>query len=470
MTDLEQQLRRDLVTAVGDHPMPVLPTGPDYRAASRRRWPAPPIAAAAAVVVLLIVGGVVVLLGRGPSGVPPAAGGPAAWPPRGSLAADVAVTGAAMRTWEAAPLPPAELPHRDVRVLYAQRTVAGDVVVLTGVDAKGHQRIAEFDTDATSTTVFRHRLHLVADLLAPTGDAAGLIGIDAPRHTPRKSDDNLLVVLAAPGTAQLQWRDEMTHWQNLPTVNGAASLVHVQHTLTTFVRAGHDGSGVETIGRFFHFGSPMGLPIEHDLDPEETEPPTAGGTESCDRNSCSVSAGTGTLVVRGGAKGGWTNLLDPGDMSDHEWWEYGGEVELYADLILPASGTSFGPTWSEVLPDNTGIFFERFTPGTDPTHLIAYVDRPEWSGGTIVDVVPPNGELSGLAVEVPTPQGRTLDVVVVDGLTVQWRAGTGPWHSMSVDRNLATSVVPLGVPLTWRAVDGKGAEVVSGTPHVINRR
>jgi hypothetical protein len=469
MTDLEQRLRRDLATAVRDQPVPVFPTGADYRAEARCRWPVVSIAAAAAAVLVIVVGGIGLLSARTPSGVPAAGGGPAAWPARGSLAADVGLTNAAKRAWEAAPLPAAELPHQDVHVLYAQRTISGDVVVLTGVDAKGHQRIAEFDTDATSTTVFRHRLHLVADLLAPSGDKAGLIAIDAPRHTSRKSDDDLLVILAAPGTPLFQWRDQATGWRSVRAANGAAALVHLQHNpLTTYVRAGNEGAGVTTMGQFFPFDVPMGQPIVHDLDPDEVVPPAAGGfaTEICTRDSCSVSVGGGTLgATPSGPKGTWQNLLEDGPVRGPEWWEFGGEAQLYAKTMLPASGISFGPTWSSVLPDNTGIYLEHFTPGNDPTHLIAYVDRPEWSGGTIIDLAPRDGRLPALAVEVPTPQGRTLDVVLGDGLTAQWRAGTGPWHSMAAHHNVATSAVPGGVRLQWRVVDANGAVIASGTPH-----
>ncbi len=468
MTDLDQRLRRALLTAVQDQPAPVLPSGADYRAAVRRRWPAMPAAAAAAAVVL-VIGAVIVVLGRGPSGVPAPAGGVAAWPPRGSLAGNVALTNAAMRTWEAALLPHRELPHSDVTVLYAEHTIAGNVVVLTGVDALGHRRIAEFDTDATSTTAFRHRLHLVADLLAPTGDAAGLIAIDAPRDTPRKSNDDLLVVLAPPATKLLEWRDQMHHWQPLPAVNGAAALVHVENTLSTSVRAGRDGDGVQTMGRFYPFGA-IGSEIVHDLDPGETlGPPARAGTESCDGNTCSVTAG-GSMTVEANPKGNWHSLLDSRPVTARDWVEFGGEAQLYADTFIPNDGNTFTTTWSGVLPDETGIYLEFFKPGNDPIHLLVYVDRPEWYGGSVVDLVPSDGQLSALAVEVPTPRGRTLDIVVTDGVTPQWRTGTGAWHSMAVRDNVATAVVPSGVPLSWRAVDGTGAVVASGAPHAVSPR
>jgi hypothetical protein len=470
-TQFEDQVRRALATAVRDQPMPALPTGPDYRRAARRRVPVFPAVAAAAAAVVLLAGVVVAIAVRGPSGIPQPQGGPGAWPARGSLAGDVTLTTAAMRAWEAALIPGRELPHHDVTVMYAERTSAGDVVVLTGVDALGHRRIAEFGTDVTSTTVFRHRLHLVADLLAPAGDAAGLVAIDAPRHTPRKTDDDLLVVIAAPGTTHLQWRDESTRWAALPATNGAGALVHVQHMMTTFVRAGTDGDGVQTMGRFYPVGPPAGLPIVHDLDPDERPPASsAGPIESCDGNQCSASVGgtvTGHLV---GPKGSWHNLLDGGPTTAHEWWEFGGEVVLYTDTFLPNEGNMSGPGWSAVLPDETGIYLEHFKPGNDSTHLLAYVDRPEWAGGAVVDVVPRAGALPALALEVPTPRGRTLDVVVTDGLTPQWSLGSGPWHPMTVHDNAGTAVVPAGANLRWRVVDVSGAVVASGVPHAVTAR
>ncbi|MBV9369287.1 MAG: hypothetical protein JO074_05620, partial [Frankiales bacterium] len=100
MTDLEQRLRSDLLTVVRDEPVPTFPSGPEYRAAARRRWPVVPVAAAAAV-VLLVVGSAVALTRHGSTGVPPAGGGVAAWPARGSLAGDAALTNAARQAWEA---------------------------------------------------------------------------------------------------------------------------------------------------------------------------------------------------------------------------------------------------------------------------------------------------------------------------------------------------------------------------------
>jgi hypothetical protein len=470
LKQFEDRVRQALVTAVRDEPVPSLPSGPAYRARAGHRmsWGLSAAAVAAAVVLLV---GVLVVAGRGASGVPQPQGGPAAWPARGSLAGDAALTGAAIRTWEAALLPPRELPHRDVTVLYAERTIAGDVVVLTGVDALGHRRIAEFDTDATSTTVFRHRLHLVADLLAPTGHAAGLVAIAAPRHTPRKTDDDLLVAIAAPGTRVLEWRDDVTHWAKLPVVDGAASLVHVGSVNDTFVRAGTDGDGIVTMGRFFPMGPPAGQAIVHDFDPGEQPPAGPGDVhESCNGNECSATAGPFPMSVSAG-KNAWTNLLDSGVTTGHDWWEYGGEVGLYTDTFLPNDSNSSGPTWSGILADKTGIFLEFYRLGSGPTHLIAYVDRPEWSGGSVIDVVPRSGALPALAVDVATPRGRALDVVVVDGVTPQWSTGSGPWHSLAVHDHVGSAVVPAAAGgLHWRAVDASGAVVAAGVPHVVSPR
>src|SRR5207248_8927431 len=117
-------------------------------------------------------------------------------------------------------LPAGELPHRDVHALFAERSVAGITVVLYGRDARGKARVAWLNTDATSHTVFRHRLHLVADKLLGARTPA-LVGFFGFRPTPRPRSDHLVVAIAPPGTTALEWRGDGSRWPAIPSTDGA---------------------------------------------------------------------------------------------------------------------------------------------------------------------------------------------------------------------------------------------------------
>src|SRR4051794_1213317 len=144
MTEVEERLRRELLLVADEVPVPVLPAGTDYRATSRVPAHARTafVAAVAAAAVIATLVAVVTVVSRGPGGVPSSGPTSSSWPARGDLASNQTLLADAVRTWDAAPLPPLELPHHNVRLLYATHTEAGDTVVLRGTDALGHQRIA----------------------------------------------------------------------------------------------------------------------------------------------------------------------------------------------------------------------------------------------------------------------------------------------------------------------------------------
>lgn len=77
----------------------------------------------------------------------PVAAPPAAWPPRGDLAADTNVLPAVIRTWNVG--------YQSIRVLYAGRNFAGKgpepvVVVAAAQDSHGQKRIGWFTASGTA--------------------------------------------------------------------------------------------------------------------------------------------------------------------------------------------------------------------------------------------------------------------------------------------------------------------------------
>ena len=473
MTDVDDRLREELHALADRITVPDgLPIGPRYRATVHARR-APRLVMAAAAIVVATVAALLVTIGRGATGVPPAEGGPAAWPTRGPLAGDSALIDAAVRTWEAAPLPASEQPPRQVRALYAGESVAGKTVILTGLDARGFRRIVWLNTDPTSTTAFRHRLRLVADVLAPTGDDAGLIGLYRWRPTPRPTQDHVVVALAAPGTSNLQWRDQTGGWRAIPTQNGAGLLVYPRATdlLDVKVRAGGDGGGVRVLGDGF---PSMGMvpEIDHDDDPGTPIEDTAG--TSCNGDSCVVKLGGSVDIdVDGTDRTGWADLregypsLDDRAQARGGWPEFAPEADLMATSLKPRAGAwSTEPAWSRLLPDNTGLYLYNWQPDDEPVQLVLYVDRPEWYGGKLGAHVEATGPVAGVAGVVPVSSGRELIVVVADGFQVSWKAGDGGWHPMRVRHHAGIAFVN-GYDLStirYRITNSTGAVVQQGRP------
>ena len=385
MTDLDQLVRSELHRVADAVTVPVLPNGATYRAAERRRHHPFLAISAAAAAVMLVIAGVVLVAAHRPTGIPPAQGGPAAWPTRGSLAGDTSLLEAAMRTWDAAPVPAAELPHHDVHALYAGSSVAGETVVLTGVDREGQRRIVWLNTNPTSRTAFRHRLHLVADVLAPDGNDTGLIGLYAWRPTPRPTSDYVVLGIGAPTTRDLQWADELHHWRSLPSRDGAGLEVVAAKggLLDVTVRAGHDGHGIGVLGDVpLIIVQPTAIDYEGD-----PAPATAGANEHCDGSVCSGSATAGPFAVSASPdSNAWTDLAQPavrtGNFTLDRWPEFAPEAQLMAQsLHPPTNGYREGAEWSSLLPDHTGLYLVNYTPGGEAVRLVLYVDRPDWYGG-----------------------------------------------------------------------------------------
>jgi hypothetical protein len=471
MTELDEMLRRDLHQLADSVTVPAMPVGPQYRAVGRSRR-TPTLAVAATVAVIATVAALLVTIGRGATGVPPAEGGPAAWPTRGPLAGDTALIDAAVRTWEAAPLPASELPHRDVHALYAGKSVAGKTVVLTGIDARGYRRIVWLNTDPTSTTPFRHRLHLVADVLAPTGDDAGLIGFYRWRPTPRPTQDHVVIAIAAPGTTNLQWRDQFGGWRTLPSRDGAGMLVHPHATdlLDVTVRAGDEGGGVRILGDGFPIMGPIAS-IDHESDPGTPVEDTS--ETSCDGNMCVTKLDAPSIGATGRDGPGWGDLRSGYMRQDGHgqalggWPEFAPEAELMAtSLRQPATAYGISPAWSQLLPDATGLYLYNWQPDGSTHQLVLYVDRPEWFGGRLGASVEGTNPVAGIATVVPSTAGRQLVVVVADHLEVLWRSGDVGWQPMSIRHNVAMADVSGIDPSTirYRATDSAGAVVQQGHP------
>jgi hypothetical protein len=470
MTDLDQRLRAELSALVDTVTIPELPDGPSYRLVAGSRWPRVYLAtiAAAAAVALLITGIVVVLSGR-QTGVPAAGATYSSWPTRGSLANDAALQMRAIATWNAAPVPARELPHRGVRVLYATRSVAGDSVVLTGTDAFGRQRIAWLNTDPTSRTPFRARLHLVADVLAPTGNAARLINLFSPRPTPRPTDDMVLIALAPPGTVNMQWRYEPSRtWEPLVATDGAAVVVARSTGVASeaSVRVGTHGNGVQSLDRPWDMG-PI-IEIAHDLDPQEVRPSKSAHCSG--GGACLIGATSGMLSAGAGDEGGWTDLRQslpeqPGSAPNGSWGEFASEVMLLAETRHPNDGSSFSTELSTLLPDNTGVILFAYQPSGGTSRLMFYVDRPEWYAGVAADI-DAAGPLPAVATTVHIGDQLRLIAVATDGLRIQWSAPGRTWTTVSTRDHIAMTAIPAAFAenVKWRAVDDGGKVVASGAP------
>lgn len=465
MPDIDERLRADLRAAADTVVVPSLPSGDAYRQRARRqRHRVMQLVAAAAATALVLTGIATVAMHR-PTGLPPANGGPAAWPTRGALAGDASLAAAAVQTWDAAPLPKAELPHHDVHVLFAGKSVAGKTVVLSGTDALGHARVAWLNTDATSKTAFRHRLHLVADKLLEDPEGTSLVGFYGFRPTPRPSNDKLLIAIGPPGTASLQWSAQGEEWRRVPTTNGAGLLVHPSDNdlLDVSLRAGDSGSGTRTLNEAIalHFGQ-----IDHDPDPSELPPSTA----SCHNGVCSASAG-GMVAAVPSRESGDLRFSGGIRMRDSKtrvggWGEFAAEALLMAQRRPPATGYSYGETWSGLLPDDTGLYLLRYQSGDNPMHLLLYVDRPEWLGGRLGADVTATEPVPALGALIPGRSGMELAVVLTDGLHAQWRAGRGSWHDMTAHHRAAVAEVSSWPPATirYRVVDDSGTVRAEGKP------
>lgn len=476
MIDLEDQLKPTLTAVADSTPVPAFPSGAQYRAVARRRpvFMAPVLAAAAASV--LILAGLVVAAHTGssrtPSQVPGAPPAFASWPARGALANDASLATDAMATWEAAPVPARELPHRDVRVLYATRTAAGDSVVLAGQDGFGRTRIAWLNTDPTSRTPFRHRLHLVADVFAPTGSASRLLVLYAPRPTTQPDTDHALIALAAPGTARLQWNADWFHgWRDLAVTDGAAIELTTSSNPgpNVSVRLGSHGDGAPALDDVFDM--PPVIEIAHDLDRQEFD--DSSSNQTCHDGQCTVTinGGSSSGILSPAPDGTWSDLRQVpmqgnGNAPNGDWPEFAPEIRLLTATLHPAGngGGMYQAAYSTLLPDGTGIYAFGFTPPTGPSRFLMYVDRPEWHAGRAADV-DATDPIPALAVLVPVGGAQRLVALVSDGLRIQWAVDGHTWHD-TVERNhVATAAIPTADAgrVRWKALNVSGEVVVASS-------
>lgn len=456
MSDLEQRLRADL-HAAADGLTELEPLdGPSLRAASLGRRGVGRLVIALAVAAALIGAVALVSTRYFLSGIPTSGPALSSWEPRGDADLVATLGARAQAVWEASLLPPAELPHRSVRPIFAAHTEAGDVVVLEGTDALGHHRVAVFGTDVLSRTPYRDRLHLLSDKPAP-GDSR-LIAWDLPRPTPRPSDDRLLVVLAPPDTERVTWREqEEGAWHQLVTPDGTGVVLHATRGLDSFVRVGSHGRGLRI---------PMALRLpDHVLDDEEYS--DRGGDENCNsQGECSI--GTGGIVTATPSDGGTADLRDGGavDEATHKlrWEEMRPEVELGTQR-QPRAGSWFGSTVSSgLLPDGTGLLLQSYSINGGAKRFALYVDHPRLPVGAFWWDQPIDGPTPAVSALIGRPAGgRWVAAVAAPLVRLQVRVGDGSWQTAAARGDLRYLAVPATGSVAVRLVDNAGSVLREGT-------
>jgi len=384
------------------------------------------VTAAVVVIVLVVVGALLVVPAVRSHTAVPAADRYPSWPVRGSLAGDLQLRQAALRTWDAAPLRAAELPHSAVQVLYAGDSLAGKVVVLLGRNALGHLRWAVLNQNVTSTTPYKPRLHLILD--QPAGDPrrTRAFAYAGERPTPTKTDDTLAVLVAAPGATGLQWQGDASDWRTFPTASdgAAAEVFRGTRTLNMTARYRDDAGRHTSRGES---STLSGLAYTPDVQ-------ARAGEQSCDAHGVCTSSAGGGGVVTAAPKGGRTSLRQGGLATDTEWHEFEAEAQtaFMSALVSGDGGYSFGESWSGLLPDGTGGYLLHGSAG-GPDELVLYADHPSSSGGRIV------ATYHGSATEVPVltavVDGEAhpwLLAPAVDGWQVEVRQGEGAWVRATV--------------------------------------
>lgn len=460
MNDLERRLRADLHVAVDGLTELGTLDGPSLRTAARERRGVGRLVISLAVAATLIGAVALVSARHFLSGIPTSGPALSSWEPRGDAGLRAALGAQAVATWDASLLPAAELPHHDVRAIYAADTIAGKVVVLEGVDALGTHRLAVFGTEVFSKTAYKDRLHLLSD--KPSSRGARIVAWDLPKTTPRPTEDRLLIVLVAPKTTTVQWRGIDTGgWQTLATPGGAGSVVHEQKSLDTQVRVGRHGAGLHIYSLFRY--------PDHELSAAEK----AKNDSSCEHTKatgnrldvCSLSAG-GSLTV-GGSNGSSDDLLMDVGLSESQlrlqWREFNHEIE-YGAQSRHASSSFFGGgiSGSGLLPDDTGLVLEGYTPQDGLERVALYVDRPELAMGAFWLDRAVTGPLPAVLALLPRDGGRWMAGVVAGLATVEVRVGQGAWHPTTRRGQLMYIAVPTDGQITVRVRDRSGAVVREG--------
>jgi hypothetical protein len=446
----EQAIRAALeqrAAYVGSEPM----SGPalrgranDVRRVGWRNAGAALVAVAGVVAVLLAVPTVL----RG-GATPSAASRVDTWQPRGDLANDEALAAAARRAWESAPAYRAELPRRDVHVLLATSTELGRYVVLTGVNAQGHRRLAVFSDDPRDHAPYRGRLRLRRDAAFPKGP---LLTYQEQRQSGSRRSV-LLLVVAPPDVNRVTWRatDSKAPWAEAPSSDGVAAFVTTDVALTYDVRAYRE-NGRRLTGRtdYAFAAAKIYAPDKAVLLPGGDD----GHTTECHRGVCTdsisgtvtatpIGPGTvtspdvpGTLINPGNAPEPWEDMSDQAEML---WLNYGAQRR-------PLTQWGGGEGVSALLPDGTGVLFATRTVNGGASQAVLYVDRPEWPIGRLYLAAPDSDQrLRAVSVVVPTADGgRQLVVLAARGVTVRYRLADGAWRALDVSHVVAAARLPAG--------------------------
>lgn len=437
--------------------------GPALRARAqapraRGRWVlwAALVAAAAAVAVVLPGYALPAWQERRPV---PASGQYTGWPVRGELAADVALIARAVAAWNGGPVAPKELPHSQVRALYAGSTPAGVVVVLLGRNAVGNLRWAVLATDATSRTVYRDRLHLLSDSAAPDPERAAGLVFTAPHHTTRPTDDRLVVALAAP-TAQdftLRAAEADGDRRPLPSTDGAAvTVAESAGPQSVEIRWQDDGrrsaTSHEMFNMFRYIPDPAAVPSSSDAEAD------------CDGGVCTGTASGGifTATVPDGAR---TDLRDSGTVGVGEDWEELHEtaLELARARYLPASSYTASDSWSGLLPDGTGGHLARYS-FDGQGRVVLYADRPSAAAGHLVVDLPDDQPLPVVTAVVVGERGRWLLAPAVPGWRVQAQVDGGQLLEATRKGELLYRELPASGRVTVRVLDPQNRVVHDGAP------
>ncbi|MCA1711601.1 MAG: hypothetical protein LC789_08195 [Actinobacteria bacterium] len=434
---------RSLLQAEAETARPPVLFGPALRTrVRRRRWV--PLTAAAAAIASIIVATYLVVPGLGRDAALPASNRYPSWPTRGDLAGSEPLRSLALRTWDAAPLRSDELPHRAVQVLYAGSSLAGPVVVLSGVDHRGVRRWAVLNADATSRTAYR-RLHLLLDQPAPDPSSTRALSYAAPRNTPTPTHDQLVVIVAPPGSTRLSWhglsRGGLLHGRD----GAVAEVVRDEQSLDIAVGWRDDAGGHRA--RAAHPGLLGGIAYQPDT-PVRTD-------ASCNTDGdCSVSAGG--AVVTGTRPQGREDLRQGGLVTPADWDEFEAEA-LQAQISSqpPGDGSVTGTqSWSGLLPDGTGGYLMSRSVGGGPRLLALYADHPSADGGRIVAVLSTADPVPVISAVVPGERHPWLMAPAVTGWGLQVREGSGAW----VDANRGTA--PLSTELLYASLTGRGTVMV----------
>jgi hypothetical protein len=436
----EQELRAALRTrseSVDPTPM----SGRDLRGAARtqrhHRLQVGLVVSAAVLAVAAVAFVVPAALTR--VSLPPASTQVDGWPTRGDLAGDGALQAAALRAWEAAPVLKAELPHRDVRIVLASRTPFGRYVMLSGLNALGHRRLAIFSDDPRDHELYASRLRLRSDLAFPEGELVTY-------WTSRQEADverHLLLAAGPPDVTRMSYGSGSGDWQSVASPDGVVAEVIRAIPVGTSLRAYRDDRRVAEVEIEPFLGGGL---YEPDAALVRNAPPL---DEQCSADGCSVSAGGGVVVATPDNPNALSGVERPQGRS---WEDMADQADqLFRNHAAPArqiTQWSGGPVLSGLLPDGVGVHLSTAAINEGPTHHVLYLDRPEWPVGRLylARAYPPDEEVTVLSAVLGGVGEKSARLVVLaaDGVSVRYRVSAGRWAAVIIDAGLGSVALPRG--------------------------